>query len=133
MIQDPLILYDGVCNLCNRWVQFVLKHDKRRQFSFAPLQGATAKNILSEKFQEQQVPDTVVLIDNNKVYTRSEAALRILKLLGNGWNLFYSLVVIPRFLRDGVYRFISNRRYKWFGKSDSCILPSPEWKDRFLE
>src|SRR5687768_10172411 len=133
MINEPLILYDGVCNLCNRWVQFVLKHDSRRQFYFAPLQGTTAKNILSERFQEQNVQDTVVLIDNNKVYTRSEAALRIFKLLGNGWKLFYGLMIVPRFIRDGVYRFISKRRYKWFGKSDSCILPAPEWKDRFLE
>ena len=133
MINEPLILYDGVCNLCNRWVQFVLKHDRRRRFYFAPLQGATAKNILSERFKEQLVPDTVVLIENNKVYTRSEAALRIFKLLGKGWKLFYSLMIVPRFVRDGVYRFISYRRYKWFGKSDSCILPAPEWKDRFLE
>ena len=133
MINEPLILYDGVCNLCNRWVQFVLKHDRRRRFYFAPFQGATAKNILSEKFQEQNVPDTVILIDNNKVYTRSEAALRIFKLLGKGWNLIYGLMIFPRFVRDGVYILVANRRYKWFGKSDSCILPAPEWKDRFLE
>jgi predicted DCC family thiol-disulfide oxidoreductase YuxK len=133
MIPAPLILYDGVCNLCNRWVQFVLKHDRRQQFHFAPLQGTTAKKLLAEKKQLHEFPDTVILFDNNNIYTGSGAALRIFKKLGKGWKLIYGLIVFPPFIRDGVYRFIANRRYKWFGKTDSCILPPEKWKRRFLD
>src|SRR5688572_29489390 len=110
MHQGPLILYDGVCNLCNRWVQFVLKRDRKKQFTFAPLQGETAKKILAETNQLKQFRDTVILIDNNKIYTGSGAALRIFKKLGSGWALLYSLIIVPRFIRDGVYRFIADRR-----------------------
>ena len=133
MHQHSLILYDGVCNLCNRWVQFVLKHDRKVQFTFAPLQGETAKKFLPEKNQLNQIPDTVKLVDNNKVYTGSGAVLQIFNKLGGGWKLLYALIIVPPFIRNGVYKFVARSRYRWFGKSESCILPPPEWKDRFLE
>ena len=128
----PLILYDGVCNLCNRWVQFVLKHDRKVQFTFAPLQGETAKKFLPDNTPQNQSPDSIILIDDNKLYTGSDAVLRIFKRLGSGWKLFYAFVIVPRTIRDGVYRFVARRRYRWFGKSESCILPPVQWKDRFL-
>ena len=129
---QPLILYDGVCNLCNRWVQFVLKHDHKVQFTFAPLQGETAKRFLPGNNQLNQAPDTILLIDDNNVYTGSDAVLRIFKRLGRGWKLLYALHIVPQFLRNGVYKFIARRRYRWFGRTESCMLPPPQWKDRFL-
>jgi predicted DCC family thiol-disulfide oxidoreductase YuxK len=118
----PIIIYDGECILCNRFVQFILKRDKSKQFRFTPLQDVEKKDSY----------DTVYLLKNGTIYTHSNAAIRILSMMGFPWNGFRIFAFLPTFIRDGIYRFISANRYRWFGKKDSCFVPS-EMGDRFLK
>lgn len=128
-----IVLFDGVCNLCSRSVQFILRHDRKKKFKFASLQGRTGQALLQQYEIAQNEPNSFVLLENNKVYTRSTAVLRMLKKLGAGWSLLYIFIIIPSFIRDAVYNWVARNRYKWFGKRDSCMLPGPAWQDRFLE
>ena len=132
-MNHPLILFDGVCNLCNRSVQFVIKHDKKKQFQFASLQGAAGQQLLHKHGLPGNMLNSFVLINENKVYTQSSAAFEMMRLLGGGWKYLSFLRIIPRFIRDGVYRWIARNRYKWFGKREECILPTPDLRDRFLD
>ncbi|MGF2615938.1 thiol-disulfide oxidoreductase DCC family protein [Rossellomorea vietnamensis] len=127
-----VILFDGVCNLCNNTVQFIIKRDDRAYFKFASLQSDAGKVVI-EKFQINPKIDSIILIEQNKFYVKSEAALRVSKNLGGFWKVFFVFMVIPKKIRDKVYDFIAQNRYKWFGKRDSCMLPSSEMKKRFLE
>jgi predicted DCC family thiol-disulfide oxidoreductase YuxK len=127
----PVILFDGVCNLCNGAVQFVIKRDQRKQFRFAALQSNAGKQ-LTEHFALPAQLNTFVLLENGKVYTRSTAALRVARKLKGLWPLLYAGIIIPTFIRDAVYEFVSKNRYKWFGKKESCMIPSPELKQLFL-
>ena len=129
----PIILFDGVCNLCNTSVQFILKRDRRSRFRFASLQGPAGQALLQRSGLPADHLDSFVLVENNKVYTRSSAALRVISRLGGGYTLFYVFWIIPRPIRDGVYDWVARHRYRWFGKEDSCWLPRPEWKERFLD
>ena len=128
-----IILFDGVCNLCNASVQFVIKRDKKRLFRYAALQGDTAQKLLANSNSPGLDLNSVVLVENGKVYDRSTAALRIARHLSGGWPLFYAFIIVPKFLRDGVYNFIAKNRYKWFGKQESCMIPTPELKSLFLD
>jgi len=129
---QSVILFDGVCNLCNSFVQFVIKHDKNERFKFASLQSGFAEKELADSFIDTQKMSTVILLENGKLYSRSTAALRILKKLNGLWPLLYVFIIIPAFIRDVVYNLIAKNRYKWFGKKDSCMIPSPELQRRFL-
>jgi len=126
------ILFDGHCNLCSGTVQFILKHDRKAKFCFASLQSENGKALL----QKHQLPTdsfgTFVLVENNTVFTKSTAALRIVKSLSGMWPLLYVAIIIPRFLRDAIYALIARNRYKWFGKRDICWMPDSKWKDRFI-
>ena len=133
MVKKPLILFDGVCNLCNRWVQFILKHDHLQQFTFAPLQGNTARHLLANQVLPSNLLNSVILLEQEKMYTGSTAALRIARQLGHPWKLLYGLIIVPAFIRDGVYKIIAANRYAWFGKKESCMLPDAKWKERFLD
>ncbi len=127
-----LILFDGICNLCNGAVQFILKHDADQRFVFASLQS----NIGQEKLKAAGVTNslaTMVLLTNEKYYDRSDAALEIAKRLKGFWQAFYVFKVIPKFIRDAVYTWLANNRYRFFGKREACMIPSPKWKGRFLE
>ncbi len=128
-----IILFDGVCNLCNASVNFVIKHDKKAQFLFASFQSDAAKEILLHFNLENLNTDTVILVEDQKVYDKSTAALKIAKHLDGGFKAFYAFIVIPKFLRDWVYDFIAKNRYQWFGKRESCMIPSPEITNRFLD
>ena len=128
-----IILFDGVCNLCNRAVQFIIKRDKKEQFLFASLQGKTGNALLKKFDIPGNVFNSFILVEGDKVYTRSTAALRIAKKLNGGWKLLYGLMIIPRFIRNAVYNVISKNRYKWFGKRNECMVPTPELKERFLD
>jgi predicted DCC family thiol-disulfide oxidoreductase YuxK len=130
----PTILFDGVCNLCNSFVQFVIRHDKRGYFHFAALQSAAAATLLSQYGQPMPTPepDSVLLVENGRVYMHSEAALRIAAQLGGRWRVLALVRVLPRSLRDAVYRWVARNRYRWFGRQESCMLPTPELKTRFL-
>ena len=128
-----IILFDGVCNLCNRGVQFIIKKDKKKKFLFASLQGKTGQELLKKIELPSSVFNSFILIDGDKIYTRSTAALRIAKQLPGGWKFFYGFMIIPGFIRNAVYNWIARNRYKWFGERDECMIPTPELKERFLE
>ncbi len=130
--QHPILLFDGVCNLCDGFVQFIMKRDKKAAFRFAPLQSEAGSLLLEHFDLKSGEVDSVVLIENGVANIRSTAALRAGKRLGGLWILPYAFMVIPPFIRDAVYKFIANNRYKWFGKKDSCMIPSPEVRSRFL-
>ena len=134
MNQDhPVILFDGVCNLCNSSVQFVIRRDKKGSFRFASLQGRSGQQYLQQYHLPVDDFNSFVLIENNKVYTRSTAAQRVARQLGGGWKLLYGFIVIPRFIRDAMYNLVAKNRYRWFGKKEACMIPSPELKARFLD
>jgi predicted DCC family thiol-disulfide oxidoreductase YuxK len=128
-----LILFDGVCNLCNRTVQFLLKRDAGKKFRFASLQGTTGQQILRERGLSSSDFNSFILIEDGKLYSRSIAVLRMLRLLGGGWKLFYGLIIIPRFIRDPLYNLIARNRYKWFGRKEECWIPNEESRERFLD
>jgi predicted DCC family thiol-disulfide oxidoreductase YuxK len=132
MEDHPIILFDGICNLCNASVQYVLKHDKNKIFRFASLQSAAGQLLLNENNLPNKSFNSFVLITNNKAYTRSTAALMVAKKLDGFTKLLYAFIVVPTFIRDAVYNLISKNRYKWFGKKEHCMLPTAELKSRFL-
>jgi len=130
---DPIVLLiDGECNMCNGIAKFVIRRDPRAIFRFAPLQSDLGRRLLKEGGFRGDLPDTFVMIENGKYYTKSTAALRIGKKLGFPWSLAYAGIAIPRSLRDRAYGFVAARRYRWFGRSDSCLVPTPEARSRFL-
>ncbi len=130
-----LILFDGVCNLCERTVQFVIRNDARARFRFASLQSPAAQRVLADV--DRRTDDelsSVLLVDGGRVYRKSEAALRIAKRLDGAWPLFYYLFFwVPRSIADLVYDFVGNRRYRWFGKKDACWMPNEDLRRRFLD
>ena len=130
--EHSIILFDGVCNLCNSAVQFVIKKDTRNQFLFASLQSEEGKKILRENRLSSDKLYSFILVENRKVYDRSTAALRVLKKLNGFWHFFYGFIIVPEFIRNAVYSFIARNRYKWFGRKNECIIPTPELKSKFL-
>lgn len=132
MKQSSIILFDGVCNLCNSSVQFVIKHDTDKKFMFASLQSTAGQLLLKQFDLPLQDFNSFILIENEKVFLKSTAALMVAKQLKGAVKLLYGFIVVPPFIRNGAYNFIAKNRYKWFGKKDSCILPTPELKARFL-
>jgi predicted DCC family thiol-disulfide oxidoreductase YuxK len=131
-LSHPLILFDGVCNLCNSSVQFIIKRDKKKKFLFASLQGKTGQEVLKKFNLPANDFNSFILVEGDHIYTRSTAVLRMLKKLGRGWNLFYVFIIIPTFIRNVIYNRIAKNRYKWYGKRDECMIPTPELKERFL-
>ena len=136
---SPVLLYDGVCGLCNRMVQFSLKHDAQRQLRFAPLQSDFARVILQRHGRDARDLDTVYLVEhrggpNEQLLTRSDAVIALLRMLGGGWRLMAALArLVPRSIRDWIYGAIARNRYRIFGKNDSCFLPPADYQDRFLD
>ena len=116
MSTQPIILFDGVCNLCNSSVQFILRHDKKKQFVFASLQSDPGQELMKKFGLPLTELNSFILIENGKMYSRSTAALRVVKKLNALWPGLYIFIIVPRFIRDAVYNWISRNRYKWFGK-----------------
>lgn len=131
MNNQPVIFFDGICNLCNASVQFVIEHDKGNYFNFSALQGDYAKNVLAEFNIVPENLDSILLLENGKLYTKSTSALRVAKKLNGLWPLLYGFVIVPKFIRDWVYDFIAINRYKWWGRQESCWMPTPELESRF--
>jgi predicted DCC family thiol-disulfide oxidoreductase YuxK len=129
---EQIVLFDGVCNFCNASINFVIDHDPKYLFKFAALQSDFAKEKLRKAGLKTEDFDSVVLIEGDKVYTRSTAALRISKKLSGAWPLLYGFIIVPPFIRNAVYDLIARNRYRWFGKSENCRLPSPEERARFI-
>lgn len=133
MEETRVILFDGVCNFCNYWVNFAIKRDSKKKLRFTPLQGETAKRLLPQHNINPTSLSSVIFIDNRKAWTQSSAAIRICKHLDGGWKLFYGLIIIPKFIRDFFYNIIARNRYKWFGKKESCMVPAQDLRERFLD
>ena len=131
---EQIVLFDGVCNLCNSSVNFIVDRDPKVRFKFAALQSEKGQELLSQILRANESSfDSIVLISNNSVYIKSSAALRIAKNLKGLWPILYSFIIIPKPIRDFVYDFIAKNRYKWFGKSDACRIPTPDLQSRFIE
>ena len=132
MAERAIVFFDGVCNLCSGAIQFVLLRDRKKYFKFAALQSDFAKQQLGKFNIDMVGSNSVFLLENGKLYSKSTAALRIAKHLSGLWPSLASLLIIPKFIRNGVYDVIARNRYKWFGKKESCWLPTPELQSRFL-
>ena len=132
MNEHPVILFDGVCNFCNSAINFVLKQDKKGIFRFAPLQSEAGRKLLQQYNLSTKEFDSFVLIDEGKVYKKSAASLRVMNKLPWYWKEVQLFRIIPGIFRDAIYDFIAKHRYKWFGKKDQCMVPTPELRSRFL-
>ncbi len=131
--EPPLLLFDGVCNLCSGAVQWVLRHDRAGRFRFASLQGAYARKLLQQANRQEEPLQTVLLYVEGRLLSRSDAILELMRLLGPPWSIFAVFKILPRRWRDALYDFIARRRYRWFGKKEQCWVPRPEWRERFLD
>ena len=128
---EKILLFDGICNLCNNLVFFIIKRDPKSQFKFAALQSETGKLLLKKYILESNNLNTVVYIKGEKYFLKSTAILNIIKDLGGYWKLFYAFIIIPKFIRDFIYDLIAKSRYQIFGKKESCMIPSPDINKRF--
>ncbi len=129
--KKAIILFDGVCNLCNASVRFVISRDRGDRFRFAPLQSEMGRR-LAENHALPEDLRTFFLIDDERSYEKSAAWLRVMSLLGWPWSALYLLVIVPRPVRDWIYDIVGRNRYKWFGKLDQCPVPAPDWQQKFL-
>jgi predicted DCC family thiol-disulfide oxidoreductase YuxK len=130
---DNVVVFDGVCNLCNRYVRFVIKRDRDAFFRFAPLQSPGGARMLKRHGFAPENVDTFVLIKGGRVYERSNAALEIARHLRGPWRLLRFVRIVPRWLRDRFYDIVARNRYRWFGKLDECVVPGPKDRGRFLD
>ncbi len=128
----PVVLFDGICNLCNGWIQFILKREQNQLFQFASLQSETVEHLLRNNNLLQN-SSSILLIENGMIYKKSEAVLRICKYLRTPWRVLTVLLIIPRSFRDPIYDIVAKNRYKWFGKQQHCKLPQPDQRFRFLD
>jgi predicted DCC family thiol-disulfide oxidoreductase YuxK len=129
---ERILLFDGVCNLCNGVVQFVIERDHRQQFKFASLQSEAGQALLQKFRLPTQQFDSFVLVEGQTCFTESTAALRVARQLPGLWSWLYICIIVPKPIRDWVYRTVARNRYRWFGKQESCMMPTPELKARFL-
>lgn len=127
------IVFDGVCLLCNGWVRFLLRHDRRGRYRFAAMQGQAGRALLQQHGLDPDDPLSFLLVDDRGAWTDSDAIVRVLAGLGGFWRLATVLRVVPRRVRDIGYRLIARHRYRWFGRSEHCMLPTPEQRERFLD
>lgn len=132
MHEHPVILFDGVCNFCNSTVNFIIRRDQKKIFRYAPLQSPAGRKLLQQHGLSTEKLGSFVLIDNGRAYTKTTAALHLYPKLGGGWKLLKALWVVPAFLRNAAYDIVAANRYKWWGKKDACIVPSPEVRSLFL-
>lgn len=132
MTEPPVILFDGICNLCNGAVQFVIHHDRKAVFKFCALQSETGQKLLKLHSLPTGGFDSFVLIQNGEAYTKSDAALMVAKRLDGPIRWLYGLIIVPPSIRNAVYNFIAKNRYKWFGKQQSCMMPEKSLQQRFI-
>lgn len=128
-----VILFDGFCNLCNGVVNWLIDHDKKDQFKFATLQSNYGKQKVEEMSLRHNYMGTIILVDESKTYTHSDAVIQILKLTGGIYSLAMVISIIPKFIRNFLYKIVADNRYHWFGKCESCRVPTSELKEKFLE
>jgi predicted DCC family thiol-disulfide oxidoreductase YuxK len=131
--RGAVVLFDGVCNLCNASVTFIVDRDRRGYFAFAPLQSEVGRRLLASHGQPDPALDSVVLLEGGRLYTRSRAALRIARRLDGAWPLLFALSILPVSLADAAYAFVARNRYRWFGRTEACRVPTPALRARFLD
>lgn len=129
---NKIILFDGVCNLCNGAINFIIERDSKNVFQFAALQSEAGAALVAKFGIDIEKVDSIILIDDNKAYIKSTAALRAARYLSGGYPLLYGFMIFPTFFRNWVYDYIAKNRYKWFGKKESCMIPTAELKSKFL-
>ena len=130
----PVLFFDGVCNLCDGVVQFFIRRDRKGQFRFASLQSTAGQEAIQAARQSLgRTPDSVLLYLNGRYYVQSDAVLHALALLGGAWSLSKAGFIFPRFIRNGVYDWVARNRYRWYGKKDACMIPTPDLRTRFLD
>jgi predicted DCC family thiol-disulfide oxidoreductase YuxK len=129
---DRIVLFDGVCNFCNGAVNFIIRHDDKKKFRFAPLQSAFGEQ-MRMKFGIGDDVDSIILIEGAKAYLHSTAGLKIAKELGLPWSLGYAAFILPEAFRDGCYKLFAKYRYKLFGRKDLCMMPTPDLRERFID
>ena len=127
-----IVLFDGVCNFCNASVNFVIERDKAGYFKFAPLQSEFGEELVAKHGIDIADTDSVIVVENDRAYTHSSAALRIAKQLDGIWSWSYAFIIVPKPIRDLAYRVFAKHRYRLFGRQDACMMPSPEIRARFL-
>ena len=132
-LDHPVLLFDGVCNLCNGAVRFVLRFDAEGVFRFASLQSDVGRELLERASLSTEAFDSVVLIEGGEAYTKSTAVLRVARRLDGPFPLLYPFVLLPTSFRDRLYDVVADNRYGWFGRKESCPVPDPEIRDRFLD
>jgi predicted DCC family thiol-disulfide oxidoreductase YuxK len=132
MVTHPIILFDGICNLCNNSIQYVIKHDPKAHFVFGAIQSGSGQKLLKQYGLETNNINSFILIQDNNIYTRSTAALKVAGKLKGPVKLLYGFIIIPPFIRNAVYDLIAKKRYHWFGKRNECMIPTPELEKRFL-
>ncbi|MEN9548124.1 MAG: hypothetical protein RIR12_715 [Bacteroidota bacterium] len=128
---EPVLLFDGVCNYCNKMVNFAIRNDKKGKIKFAPLQSSAGEK-LRQAFNISPASDTIILIENGKAFIYATAAIRVCRYLDWPAKMLFWLIIFPSFLTQPVYKWIARNRYKWFGRKDSCMIPAPGIKNRFL-
>lgn len=128
----PVIVFDGVCHLCNGWVKFLLPRDRSGTLRFAPMQSPRGRQLLVDHGLDPDDPLSFLLLDADGAHTDTDAILRVLAGLGGGWRLLRAGAVVPRSWRNALYRLVARNRYRWFGRADRCAMPQPEWRERFL-
>jgi predicted DCC family thiol-disulfide oxidoreductase YuxK len=127
-----IVLFDGVCNFCNSSVNFIIEHDKAGYFKFAPIQSETGEELIAKHGITTADTDSVIVVENDRAYTYSSAALRIAKQLDGIWSWSYAFIIVPKPIRDLAYRVFAKHRYRLFGRQDACMMPTPEIRARFL-
>jgi predicted DCC family thiol-disulfide oxidoreductase YuxK len=131
-VEPEVIVFDGVCVLCSRWVKFILARDPHARYRFAAMQSASGRMLLRDHGLDPDDPVSLLLFDGARPWTDTEAILRVVTRFGGAWRLAALARIVPRRARDFLYRNVARRRYRWFGKRDSCLMPTPETADRFL-
>ena len=129
--ETHILLFDGVCNYCNAMVNFAIRHDPEKKYKFATLQSDIGQRLRAEHNVDEDV-DSVILIENGKAYTHSTAALRVARNLSGIYPLIYVFIIVPGFIRDWAYKIFAKYRYRIFGRTDACMMPTPDVKERFL-
>jgi predicted DCC family thiol-disulfide oxidoreductase YuxK len=132
MSDAPVLVFDGVCVLCSRWVHFILRHDKSARIRLAPMQSQSGRALLATFGLDPDDPLSLLYVVDGRGYQDSEAILRVLASLGGAWRATAIVRVIPRFVRDPLYRWLARNRYRWFGRTDACLVPTPDQAARFL-
>jgi predicted DCC family thiol-disulfide oxidoreductase YuxK len=132
-MEHPVVLFDGVCNLCNRSVQYIIRHDPKGRFHFASLQSDAGRGLQERYGFDPGAVNTIILLERGKAYTRSDAVLRIARLLRGPVRFWWTARLLPRPVRDAVYDWIGRNRYRWFGRREECMVPSPSVRSRFLD